>query len=104
MTPLHRSVEDPRPLKKACMIGAMPAGSREKVAYPWEFLPWVPHWDPQNTRYTFSLPVVTPTPLIPPPKRRHLELHVTSGAPALPRIGTRPCRYGYPAPAPPPAA
>ena len=45
----------------------MPFGSPERVTFPPESVPWVPHCEPQNTRYARGAPVVTPTPLTPPP-------------------------------------
>ena len=54
----------------SCRSGAIALGSPENVASPWALVDCGPHHDPQNTRYTLGAPVVTPTPLVPPPKTR----------------------------------
>src|SRR5947207_14692815 len=67
VTPDHNSLSTPTPLKNCCSRGAMPSESPESVVLPPASVPAVPNCDPQKTRYTFGLPVVTPIPSTPPP-------------------------------------
>ena len=67
IVPDQSSLPVPTPLNRFCRYGAAPAESLEKVRLPWLSVPCVPHWVPQNTMYTFSVPLVTPIPSMPPP-------------------------------------
>jgi hypothetical protein len=87
ITPDQDSPLVPRPLKKPCRIGAVFCGSPLNVALPLASVPWLPHCEPQNTRYTFGAPVVTPTPPVPPPYWRLFRPRFGRLAP---RVCTRP--------------
>ena len=50
-----------------CSLVAIPMGSPESVASPFASVPEAPHCEPQKTRYTRGLPVVTPMPSTAPP-------------------------------------
>src|SRR5437763_7677651 len=70
ITPDHSSLLVPMPLNSCCSRGATPVESLANVVLPLPSLPAPPHCEPQEMRYTFSLPVVAPVPSTPPPSRR----------------------------------
>src|SRR3954468_20391379 len=89
----------PRPLKNSCTTDAAPAGSLLSVVSPLALVAALPHCEPQNTKYTFGAPVVTPTPLVPPPyDRLKLRMPMPGKPSALffapSTVGTSPCRHG----------
>src|SRR3954451_861334 len=67
ITPDHSSFPVPRPLNICWSLPAPPTVSVEKARLPLPSVLEVPHWLPQNTRYTLGLPLVTPMPSTPPP-------------------------------------
>src|SRR3954447_25046002 len=89
----------PRPLKNSCTTDAAPGGLVLSVVSPLALVAALPHCEPQNTKYTFGAPVVTPTPLVPPPyDRLKLRMPMPGKPSALffapSTVGTRPCRHG----------
>src|SRR5947207_14418978 len=103
VTPDHSSFAVPMPSNSCCSRGAMPLPSPDRCTLPCVSVVGVPHCEPQDTRYTLGLPVVTPMPSSPPPYDR--SCGPASGCAArnarifasASRVGTRPCRYACPA-------